>query len=172
MSGLFKDALAAASRRTSPGRMRMTKEHVSLAGEYAVAAELCRRGVYAQLTLGHHKRTDLLVEAGTTMLAISVKAKQRNDWPHVAQVLRPDEYLVLVDFQHKEDTERPDFYVLNSDDWDKLLDDFVQGAKNAKRDPTYGVVFSDGWKGVNVKQKMVVESRERWDKISAEGVES
>ena len=33
-----------------------------MAGEYAVASELCRRGHYAQLTLGHHKKTDLLVE--------------------------------------------------------------------------------------------------------------
>lgn len=41
--------------------MKMSKELVGLSGEYAVASELCRRGVYAQLTLGHHKRTDLLV---------------------------------------------------------------------------------------------------------------
>jgi hypothetical protein len=37
------------------------REKIGLAGEYAVAAELCRRGFYAQLTLGHHKKTDLLV---------------------------------------------------------------------------------------------------------------
>ena len=32
------------------------KETIGLAGEYAVAFELCRRGFYAQLTLGNHKK--------------------------------------------------------------------------------------------------------------------
>jgi len=33
-----------------------------LCKEYAVASELCKRGFYAQLTLGNHKKTDLVVE--------------------------------------------------------------------------------------------------------------
>ncbi len=36
---------------------------MGLTGEYAVASELCKRGYYAQLTLGnHYKKTDLIVE--------------------------------------------------------------------------------------------------------------
>jgi hypothetical protein len=42
--------------------VKLSKESVGLAGEYAVASELCRRGHYAQLTLGSHKKTDILVE--------------------------------------------------------------------------------------------------------------
>jgi hypothetical protein len=37
--------------------MSNSKELVGLAGEYAVASELCRRGYYSQLTLGNHKKT-------------------------------------------------------------------------------------------------------------------
>ena len=63
-----------------------SKELVGLAGEYAAASELCRRGHYAQLTLGHHKKTDLLVEinnevSGLLFRRVSVKSKSGNAWP-------------------------------------------------------------------------------------------
>ena len=38
-------------------------EFVGLAGEYAVASELCKRGFYAQLTLGNHKKQIFLLRA-------------------------------------------------------------------------------------------------------------
>jgi hypothetical protein len=41
--------------------MAIPKNVLSLAAEFAVASELCRRGIYVQLTLGNLKRTDLLV---------------------------------------------------------------------------------------------------------------
>ena len=55
---------------------KIDKHNLSLAGEYAVASELCRRGIYAQLTLGTRKKTDILADTGTTMFKIEVKAKQ------------------------------------------------------------------------------------------------
>jgi len=36
--------------------MPISKDILGLAGEFAVASELCRRGIYAQLTLGTRKR--------------------------------------------------------------------------------------------------------------------
>jgi hypothetical protein len=41
--------------------MLISRNTLGLAAEFAVASELCRRNVYAQLTLGHQKRTDLLI---------------------------------------------------------------------------------------------------------------
>ena len=41
----------------------MRKEMVSLAAEFAVASELCRRDIYAQLTLGH--QTEINPPAGS-----------------------------------------------------------------------------------------------------------
>jgi len=55
---------------------KLSKEFLGLSGGYAVASELCRRGIYAQITLGHHKCTDVLVETDFKMLRIQVKAKQ------------------------------------------------------------------------------------------------
>jgi hypothetical protein len=59
----------------------MEKDILSLAGEYAVATEICRKGLYAQLTFGHKKRVDILVETETGFLRVEVKAKQGRKWP-------------------------------------------------------------------------------------------
>lgn len=70
---------------------------LGIAAEYAVASELCRRGIYAQLTLGHQKKTDLLVFFESGQLArIEVKAKQGREWPNCKGISRSDTYLVFV----------------------------------------------------------------------------
>ena len=64
--------------------MTIEKSILGIAGEFAVAAELCRRNIYTQLTLGNQKRIDLLTlsHAGR-FLKIEVKAKQGTTWPSV-----------------------------------------------------------------------------------------
>jgi hypothetical protein len=62
--------------------MEIAKETLGLAGEFAVASELCKRGIYAQLTLGNRKSTDLLVDVEDGgMVRVQVKSKQGNEWP-------------------------------------------------------------------------------------------
>jgi len=97
-------------------KIKISKELLSLTGEYAVASELCKRGIYAQLTLGHHKKTDLLLELEYTMHRIEVKTKQGNEWPAVSGIYRKDDFLVLVDLKNKETKERLDFYILDIKD--------------------------------------------------------
>jgi hypothetical protein len=73
------------------------KAILGVAGEFAVAAELCRRNLYAQLTLGHQKRTDLLVfgQSGQ-MCRIEVKAKQGRDWPNCRGVSGAGVFIVRI----------------------------------------------------------------------------
>lgn len=61
--------------------MKISKDILGLAAEFAVASELCRRNIYAQLTLGFRKRTDILVETERGMSRIQVKGKQGKEWP-------------------------------------------------------------------------------------------
>ncbi|GAH85546.1 unnamed protein product, partial [marine sediment metagenome] len=61
----------------------VAKDILGLAAEFAVASELCRRNIYAQLTLGLRKRTDLLIETERGMLRVQVKGKQAREWPGV-----------------------------------------------------------------------------------------
>ncbi len=154
--------------------MTISRETLSLAGEFAVASELCRRGIYAQLTLGLRKRTDLLVETETAMLRIQVKAKQGRTWPACKGVSGENIILVFVEYQKKTLDERPDFYILTPDDWEKL----VKKELNAKI--SNGEVELDGencpiyikrnkvkkgYKGMDILPRQIIEHKERWGKV-------
>ena len=144
----------------------LAKELLGLSGEFAVASELCRRGMYAQLTLGTHKRTDILVETDRKMLRIQVKAKQSNEWPAIKGIFEPNEFLVLVDFAGKAKSTRPDFYVLSLHDWKALVrDEKRKWPKDVKVDKRYRLKYSDGYEGFNLKPGLVTKHRERWEKI-------
>jgi hypothetical protein len=110
-----------ASAKRSYGRLAMSaisKGILGVAGEYAVASELCRRNICAQPTFGNQKRLDLLAyEPDGRVLRIEVKSKQGPCWPNCRGIAGPHHYLVFVDFEKKRADERPDFYVLSSDDW-------------------------------------------------------
>ena len=102
--------------------MPLPRHTLSLAAEYAVASELCRRGIYTQLTLGNLKRTDLLALTEDGNVArIEVKAKQGNAWPGCKGVNGEHAAIVFVDFKDKEEFERPDFYILDPKEWRNLL---------------------------------------------------
>lgn len=152
------------------------KEYLGLAAEYAVASELCRRSIYAQLTLGTRKRTDLLVETDTRMLRIQVKAKQGNSWPNCRGIYGENTALVLVDYEGKEELEKPDFYVLTVEDWIDLVrrecghgiatGDIVIDAENI---PVWLKQVKNGkpYKGMGVSASQVGAHKEYWDKLEA-----
>ncbi len=98
--------------------MRIDKSKLGIAGEYAVAAQLCRQGVYAQLTLGNLKRADLLVLSEKERMArIEVKSKQTREWPNCKGIYGENVFLILVDFESKDLNDQPDFYILSVNDW-------------------------------------------------------
>lgn len=136
--------------------MKIENETLSLAAEFAVASELCRRNIYAQLTLGRHKRTDLLIETDRRMLRIQVKAKQGSVWPNCTGVHGDDAILVLVDYSNKRDTERPDFYVLTARDWENL----------GRPEPSMGVRPGSSLGSWQFGARGVKEHMEHWDKIT------
>ena len=149
----------------------ISRETLGLAAEYAVASELCRRGIYAQLTLGNRKSTDLLVDAEDgRMLCIQVKAKQKSQWPKQKGVYGGHALLVLVDYENKALHERPDFYLLNQQDWSDLVDKcLIQTGKvesgkvklSNKLEPTW----KDNYVGMSVKANQVTSCKECWDKV-------
>jgi len=144
---------------------RLSKELLGLAGEYTVAGELCKRGIYAQLTLGHHKRTDILVETEFRFLRVQVKAKQDNEWPSITGVYTEDDMLVLVDFKGKEKHESPDFYIVDLEDWEAMLLAEKEKYPDVQIDEKLTITYKDGWKGLDIKPSRVQECKDRWDKI-------
>ena len=81
--------------------MIVDRHNLSLAAEYAVASELCKRNIYAQITLGNLKRTDILCASEQGLLRIQVKGKQGREWPGVREIYGDDMVLILVDFEKK-----------------------------------------------------------------------
>lgn len=150
--------------------MSLSTETIGLAGEYAVAAELCRRGVYCQLTLGNRKKTDLLVETKERLFRVSVKAKQKQSWPQVKGIWQAGDLLVFVDYKGKEITTPPDFYVLDVPAWKKV----VNRIKKRKDDPRAKInaentLFWPGpegeknsWTGCQISVADVAEFKDAW----------
>jgi hypothetical protein len=142
----------------------LSKELLGLAGEYAAASELCRRGMYAQLTLGHHKRTDLLVECEFGFVRIQVKAKQGREWPAISGIDTDDDFIVLVDFSGA-DCVQPDFYILNLSDWKSLLEQEKELYPDIEIDGKLRIRYPDGWKGLNISPVAVIQCKNCWNKI-------
>jgi hypothetical protein len=147
--------------------LKIDKHTLGLAAEFAVASELCKRNIYAQLTLGLRKRTDILVETDDNFLRIQVKAKQGREWPGVKGV-EGEDILILVDFAEKTELERPDFFILTSTDWKKLIKIILKkyiDDGSVKIDEKWVPIWEDSYKGVGLKPEHLKKYHERWDKI-------
>lgn len=151
-------------------KVKISKDILGLATEFAVASELYRRNIYAQLTLGLRKRTEILVETERGMLRIQVKGKRGREWPSVKGIYGKDIVLVFVDFKNKKESERPDFYILTVEDWKKLLkNELIDTGKVERGDLTidekYMPTCNDGYQGMGITPHMIVEHKEEWNKI-------
>jgi len=152
--------------------MKIPGETLGLAAEYATASELCRRGIYAQLTLGQRKRTDILVDTGTNMLRVQVKGKQYKEWGWITGVFGEGIVLVFADFGNRGELERPDFYVLTPADWEELLTKELRLTGRVARDEftinEENVPFyKSGKPGMSIRPTQIEEHREQWHKIIA-----
>ena len=161
--------------------MKIEKSILGIAGEFAVAAELCRRNIYAQLTLGHQKRVDLLaMSRAGDFLRIEVKAKQGRTWANQKGLPPGDDFLVFVDFAGRDVTARPDFFILSADDWCALAKRHVEEyqEKHPKRKPYLDTEncpvhpderTKDGkpYRGCSVRVSDIEAHREAWSKILA-----
>ncbi len=139
-----------------------SKELIGLAGEYAVAFELCRRGFYAQLTLGNHKKTDILVESQKQLFRVSVKSKTGREWPKVTGISEKGDILVFVDFQNKQSNELPDFYILDVPKWKKLVKTIVETRNNNAQINEENTVYWGDWKGCSIKLSDIKKYKDCW----------
>jgi hypothetical protein len=147
------------------------KETIGLAGEYAVAFELCRRGFYAQLTLGNHKKTDILVETSRSLFRVSVKAKTGDQWPKVSGIWAEGDLLVFVDFKNKDMDKLPDFYVLDVSAWKtvvkRIVKDRTDGAKINNENTVYWEPWDGhpkGWVGCAINVSQIERYKDCWPK--------
>ena len=71
--------------RAQKGRMvgkegyKISKEILGLAGEYAIASEICRRGFFAQIAYGRWKNVDVLAANPDNSKTVLVEVKTKQD---------------------------------------------------------------------------------------------
>ena len=159
--------------------MKISKSILGVAGEYYVAAELGKRNIYAQLTMGNQKRTDLLIflEDYDKLLKIEVKCKQGIEWPNCKGIFQQDSFLVFVDFKDIKEDQRPVFYILSTDDWKKIVIfkeqeyNLKYPDRKTKIEKNVLVLLSEinkqgiPYSGCGIKPKDIEQFKERWDKI-------
>ncbi len=160
-----------AQMKVASSMTKVEKSLVGIAGEYAVASELCRRGVYAQLTLGNRKKVDLLLDGKNAIARVEVKTKRGREWPGVKGIAPEDglKFLVLVDLQGKGLDCRPVFHIISKDEWHPFLE---QHLGDKLKDGTAGIDDHDvahfprqGFHGTAIKAEEVVKFENKWDEI-------
>lgn len=158
---------------------KILKSTLGLAAEYSVAGELCRRNLYAQLTLGNQKRTDILVFSENEELTrIEVKAKQGREWPNCRGIFGANIFIVFVDFHMKSSASRPDFYILSVADWRRVLKRRITEIQERNPEKVISIdsenvaVFEEQinrhgkpYRGMGIRASDLIRYQEKWDKI-------
>ena len=152
-------------------------QNLGLAAEYAVASELCRRNIYAQLTLGLRKSTDILVATEKTMLKIQVKGRRKGNWQRIKGIYGEDMFLIFVDYKNKQEKDRPDFYILNFKDWKKLTKNIIKShndnrykielKKNYEISYTKVGEAKPIYQGMQIELHHIKDFYEKWEKIES-----
>ena len=152
--------------------MNIYNDYIKLAGYYAVASELCRRGYYSQLTIGNQKTADLFIETAETLGRVFVRVRTiLANWQDVIGIWGPHDLLVFVDYQNKTIDERPDFFVLSIDDWKKVVSKIHKKRYKDKdeiineKNSIYLEPWDEnphGWLGCNVFLSDIENYKEAW----------
>lgn len=115
-----------------------TKYHLSLAGEFFVAAELQRRGISAAVTYGNAKKADVVAfsTTGEKAVVIEVKCTSQTRWVVGGVVPPPSSKPWVFVYVPKDEFEAPIFYILLQSELHDLL---------APGDKKYRSRFKEKW---------------------------
>lgn len=127
--------------------MSITKQHrtysrysTQWAGQFYVAAELCKREFLMSFPLGYAKETDLMVTSPKgTAFRVEVKTQRtRNFWRYKQRDVSKDLFYIFVYLNEIE--QNPKFYILTSKEarleWDEY---YVRHPKEGRKPTDYGL---------------------------------
>lgn len=149
------------------------KRAIERAGKDAVLRELKERNISAQL-VAQGRISVILINHKITLI---VKTKSGRAWPSCKGISDSASLLILVDFYEKDLSERPDFYMLTTEEWGSFVRLFEQRYKARRprsktRIENNILVLEDEitksgkpFRGVTVRVPDVEQYREKWEKI-------
>jgi len=115
------------------------------------------------------------------MHKIQVKGKKGKHWPAVKGISGNDMFLIFFDYEKKGPIERPDFYILNFEDWKKLTQKIYNNYKDERYeielDENYRISFKKAgetktiYPGVDIELNHIRDFKELWGKIESVATE-
>lgn len=142
------------------------KYHLSLAGEFHVAAQLHRFGVSAAVTYGNAKSADVVAfnALGDEVVVVEVKSTSQGEWVVGNRV--PTSASKPWVFVHlpADPTESPAYFVLLQSDLYQLLKEGEQ-AYLAKYEQKHGEPYGDRKGVIKLKRSQAEPFRDNWEKI-------
>lgn len=112
---------------------------------------------------------------------VEVKSKQIDKWSQIHGINGNNLLLICVDFYNKEDTERPDFYILTEQDWLYFLKNkYEQELLNDETHKRKVVIDNENipcwinqkvknrkscFKGADFKPEEIMEYKDKWEKV-------
>jgi hypothetical protein len=161
------------SRKETPPAMKnkktIPKELLSLAGEHRVASELCKLGVFATITPGNRKQTDLYAINDTAKRFVRIEVKASQTKSFVTRIFQkkakpgynPPEFWVLVSFRQG----RERFFVLKNDEIEKWQQEINEKYLEGFRQRNSGKAPGEGVDRLPLDSVERADCENRWDKI-------
>jgi len=113
--------------------IRLEKNQTGIAAEFCVAGELSRLGYNVSLTFGNTTSIDLLLEKEGETSAVQVKGIQRTKsicWNLDKRKIMDGVYYVLVNLHVDKPLEKPEFFVLTSEEAKNLFKNTPKQGEN------------------------------------------
>jgi hypothetical protein len=148
-----------------PVNRQAEKYHLSLSGEFYVAAELQRRGVSAAVTFGNAKKADVVAfTSGSFAVAIEVKSTASGRW--VVGGLVPQPSIAPWVFVHipSNSAKSPCFYILTESDLYAILHP-IDMAYRRNFLAKHGEEYGDRKGVVNLTTAQAEPFKDRWSAI-------
>ena len=144
----------------------MQKYHLSLAGEFYVAAELQRRGISAAVTYGNAKSADVIAfsTSGEKAVVIEVKSTSQSKWIVGSSLPASSPKPWVFVYMPKDPVDQPIFYVLLQSELYEILDP-VEKEYYRKFKEKHGVEYGDRPGVVNLARGMAEPFKNAWEKI-------
>jgi hypothetical protein len=145
------------------------KYHLSLAGEFFVAAEMQRRGVAAAVTYGNAKQADVVAfsPSGERAVVIEVKSTSQPEWVVGGVVPAASSKPWVFVYIPTEQTEAPCYYVLTQAQLYSILAP-IDAEYSRKFKEKHGVEYGDRRGVVNLTRKQAELYLNKWETITGQ----
>ena len=143
-----------------------SRYHLSMAGEYLVAAQLQRLELMSSVTYGNAKSADVIAFNSTSDKAtvIEVKTSSKGKWPIGSRVPDPSNKLWVFVHLPESVIETPEFFILTQEDiHNELKPEQDLYFKNYKE--KHGVEYGDKPGVAALKIKHAEKYKDKWSTI-------